>query len=439
MESIKVALLGLGTVGTGVYQTIISHQKQLQHILGKSVEVVAILIQDIEKKRVLEMRDSILVTTNYQDILQLPKLDVVIEMIGGRDPAYQYIIQALSKGCHVITANKELMAFNGAELKEIAKQYGVMLAFEASVAGGIPIIRTIKQLLQVNQITKIQGIINGTSNYILSQMRKKRISFKQALKEAQAAGFAEADPTNDIEGWDAFYKLMVLSDIIFPERPNWASVKKIGVSEVTLEQLALVEELGLRMKLVASLYKSDTGWNVRVEPTCLAESNPLYSVEGVDNAIIIETDVVGRLFLQGPGAGSLPTASAIVEDLVDVLQHPTYSYHHKKEIETTATVTESIENPFWLIIHEQHHPMTSADQMFWQVKLHQFELEMIKRETISVQKGFLVGHLVKGNEEQILALKQNVNHRTKMIYYPALSCHHEERVEEEGIKLGGRS
>ena len=320
MESIKVVLLGLGTVGKGVYQTVITHQEQLQAVLGRKVEVVGVLVQDKGKQRGVELDPSILLTSNYKEILDLPNVDVVIEMMGGIEPTKQYIEQALNKECHVVTANKELMAFHGKELRQIAEQANVHLAYEASVAGAIPVIRTLKELLQVNQVVKIEAIINGTTNYILTKMREEHVSFQEALLEAQLKGYAEADPSNDIEGWDAFFKLMVLSDLIFDEQPNWNLVDRIGIDEVKIEELTIANEFGLRLKLIASIEKTEKGWEASVKPTFVPPSHPLYAVEGVNNGIVVETDLAGPLFFQGAGAGSLATASAIIEDLINISQ-----------------------------------------------------------------------------------------------------------------------
>ncbi len=421
MQSVKVALLGLGTVGKGVYDTIGTHQNQLQEVLGKPVEVVAVLIQDSRKLRDTNPEAPIFLTTNYNDILNLPQLDVVIEMIGGREPARSYIIQALSRGSHVITANKELIAFHGAELKELANYYGVQLAYEASVAGGIPIIRTLHQLLQINQIIKIEGILNGTTNYILSQMRTRQISFDQAIKEAQLAGYAEADPTNDIKGWDTFYKLMVLSDLVFQEQPNWSSTEKIGIDQVTIEELLIAESLGLRLKLVASLTKDQLGVSAKVEPTFLTESHLLYGVEGVDNAIVIETDIVGRLFFQGPGAGALPTASAIIEDLVYTCLYPKID-DFKAEKNGKDESQKKTSPSFWLLVHKHDQVFSNIDESYWNTRFNQHGVQYYSRKTLEhTQNGYVSGHLIKGSEEKLNQLLNQISHQDKIKYYPVLA------------------
>ncbi|CAM3852182.1 homoserine dehydrogenase [Mesobacillus zeae] len=317
MTTIKIALLGFGTVGQGVYHTIRTHQRELASILGKKVEVAAVLIKNKERDRGIE--DGILVTDNFEDILAINGLDVIVEAIVGREPAFSYLQKAIYRGCHVITANKEMFAAHGTELKKLAGIHGVTIGFEATVAGGVPVIQTVLQLLNVNRIKKIEGILNGTSNYILSEMRTAGKSFEEALIAAQEKGYAEADPTNDVEGYDAFYKLMILSEIAFGGKPDWDDVPREGISSITGEQIKQAEKLGLRFKLIASIQRAGGKITGSVRPTLVSESHPLFNIEGVENSVSIEADIVGRITLQGPGAGMYPTASAVIEDLIHSL------------------------------------------------------------------------------------------------------------------------
>ncbi|WP_409275055.1 homoserine dehydrogenase [Neobacillus sp. SCS-31] len=316
MADIHVALLGFGTVGKGVYETIKSHQSRLKALLGKNVKVVGILVRNVEKHTLPE--DDILLTSNFEDILNLPNLDVVIEAIVGREPGFSYLKKSIERGCHIITANKEMFAYHGNELLEHASRHGVACGYEATVAGGIPAIQTLRTLLNVNKIERIDGIVNGTSNYILTKMREDGVAFQEALQAAQEKGYAEADPTNDIEGYDAFYKAMVLSQIAFGEQPEWQSVKRRGISAVSHSEIGLFSEWGLRVKHVISLEKGVRGLSCSVKPVLVGPAHPLYSVEGVQNAVSIDADIVGNITLQGPGAGKFPTASAIVEDLIQL-------------------------------------------------------------------------------------------------------------------------
>ncbi|MGS2776588.1 homoserine dehydrogenase [Robertmurraya sp. GLU-23] len=343
METVKVVLLGFGTVGSGVYDSILhTHQEKLEHVIGKKVEIVGILVKS-EKER--QLPQNIIVTTKIDEILALPKIDYVFEAIVGIEPAYSYTKLFLDRGCHVISANKELLANRGEELTEYALNKGKFLTFEAAVAGGIPLLRTIIQLLQVNGILVLEGILNGTSNYILSKMRNEKLSFRECLQEAQQLGYAEANPESDISGRDAFYKQMILSSLIYHEQPDWEKVERIGIEEVTLEDLALGEGYGLRLKLLATLKKEDKGIKATVKPTFVSTEHPLYNVEGVDNGIVIKTDLVGTLMLQGPGAGSKATASAMIEDLVQIEQQKQplqkvdrYSYQTQNENENNPRI-----------------------------------------------------------------------------------------------------
>lgn len=319
MSVIKVAILGFGTVGEGVYRTIQSHAEELEGVLGKRVEVAAVLIRNKHKKR--NINEDVLVTADFNEILSLPQLDVIVEAIVNKEPTFTFLKQAIQKGCHIITANKEMFAHHGNDLLELAKHHNVSVGYEATVAGGIPVIQTLRQLLNVNRVHHVQGILNGTSNFILTEMREKKQSFADALSLAQAKGFAEADPTNDVEGFDAFYKTMILSRIAFGEEPNWEDVEREGITSITSELIEAAERLGLRFKHIASISKKDDQIKAAVRPVLVGKSHPFYSIEGVENAVNVYTDLVGSITLQGPGAGMFPTASAAIEDLVYVCQN----------------------------------------------------------------------------------------------------------------------
>ncbi|QDP41210.1 homoserine dehydrogenase [Radiobacillus deserti] len=345
MSSLKVALLGFGTVGSGVYQTVQSHQQRLQSLLGRKVEIAGVLIKNTNKKR--EIDSHIVVSSDIEDILNIPDLDVVIEAIVGVEPGYTYISKAIEKGLHVITANKELIAHRGDVLRDKAKKHQVRIEFEAAVAGGIPVISTLKHLLRVNQVQRIEAILNGTSNYILTHIRETQSSFGDSLRLAQDNGYAEADPSNDIDGWDAFYKLMVLSDLLFRKQPKWEQVIHQGIRHITLEDIIAAESIGCKIKHVATIERIGEHVQVKVEPVLLSGSHPLYSVEGVENAVIVSGDIVGNVKLEGPGAGALPTASAIIEDLVN-LYHFTEKELPKDEISYVTGL--QLEEQSWFVI-----------------------------------------------------------------------------------------
>ena len=310
MNGINVAFIGFGTVGKGVYETIHSHQKQLHDITGKKVEVSTIVIQNPDKHQ--DIQKDIHITTDIQHIINNPAIDVVFEAIVGVEPAYLHIKNCIKAGKHMITANKEMFATHGQELKLLAEHYGVALGFDATTAGGIPVIQTIKQLLRVNQIQKIQAILNGTSNYILTEMREKQIPFHRALQQSQDLGYAESDPTNDVEGFDALFKLMILSDVSFGKQPLQQHIYRRGITAIKEEDLRSMQQK--RIKHIATIEKVNGILTAAVEPLSISEDHPLFSTEGVDNAVHIQTDIVGDLILSGPGAGALPTASAMIEE-----------------------------------------------------------------------------------------------------------------------------
>ncbi|RDI37914.1 homoserine dehydrogenase [Falsibacillus pallidus] len=328
---INVVLLGFGTVGESVYRTIASHQDGLRNILGTDIVVKGVLVKDARKSR--NIASDVLVTTDFKKLLELPNIHAAIEAIVGVEPAFTYGKQFLNAGIPVITANKEMAAHKGGKLRKEAEANGTEFHFEAAVAGGIPIIAVLKQLLHANRISKIEGILNGTSNFILSTMREEGISFAEALERAQRNGYAEADPSNDILGKDSFYKLMILSELVFGKQPEWDEVDCTGINELVLNDLEEAGAGGKRIKLVASIGKDENGnLTAAVEPHSLDENHPLYHVEGVDNGIVVHTDLLGRLFLQGPGAGGPPTASAILEDLT---QHFRSKPYQKPFVETS--------------------------------------------------------------------------------------------------------
>ena len=385
MSVIKVAILGFGTVGEGFYRTIQSHAQELTAVLGKKVEVAAILIKNKQKKR--DISKDVLVTTEFADILDLPQLDVVVEAIVDKDPTYIFLKKAIERGCHIITANKEMFAHYGQELLELAKEHHVSVGYEATVAGGIPVIQTLRQLLNVNRVQQVQGILNGTSNFILTEMREKKLSFAEALRTAQENGFAEADPTNDIEGFDAFYKAMILSRLAFGEEPNWHAVERTGITSITSELIDTAERLGLRFKHIASIKKSANQLKASVKPVLVGNEHPLYHVEGVQNAVNISSDIVGQITLQGPGAGMFPTASAVIEDLVYVCQNRPGSQGIHLTSETIPAIQEQGErDEIWLItgfVNAIDHSLKLVDHVedgIWIVRAKKEEIEEQARQ-----------------------------------------------------------
>lgn len=318
MSAIKAAILGFGTVGQGIYQIINEKSAQLKESLGYELVIEAVLIRDATKSRIAT--PGVLVTDSFEEIEAIPDIQVVFEAIVGEEPAYDYLCRSIQKGCHVITANKVLFAKFGTDLQERAKNQGVHIGYEATTAGGIPIIKTLKNLLQVNRVSRIQGIINGTSNYILTQMRTQESWFQDALKEAQLLGYAESDPFNDISGQDAFRKLMILSSLAFGRQPSWEDVSIEGIMDITIEQVQAATGAGLRFRHVAEIsQETDGSLHASVGLRLVGPEHPLYAIDGVNNAIALETEYIGTLTLVGPGAGKLPTASVMVEDYAEIM------------------------------------------------------------------------------------------------------------------------
>jgi homoserine dehydrogenase len=342
MAPIKAALLGFGTVGQGVYEALKTHREQLKSVLGEEVIIEAILVKDGAKKR--DVDEHILVTTDFDEVLNIPDLQIVFEAIVGEEPGFTYLSKAIEKGCRVITANKVMFARHGKTLLEKAEAAGVSVGYEATTAGGTPIIRSISQLLQVNDILSVEAILNGTSNYILTNMREKGSAFEDVLKTAQDLGYAEADPVNDVEGFDAFYKLMILSELSFGSSPNWDEVERKGITEVSSEQIEVFTRWGYKVKHLARIRSDHGQYKASVEPVLVDTEHPLYGVEDVQNAIMVETSLAGKVTIQGAGAGKLPTASAMVEDLTYVLQSHSGAAVRKKQsvLKVDSSSSESV-------------------------------------------------------------------------------------------------
>ncbi|GIL04671.1 MAG: homoserine dehydrogenase [Betaproteobacteria bacterium] len=317
MNPIKVGLLGFGIVGRGTYNVLQRNQEEIRRRAGRGIEVAAVAVRDVKKARDA-VGPALPITSNPQDIVRHPDIDIVVELMGGYEPARTLVLEAIERGKHVVTANKALLALHGNEIFEAASRRGVMVAFEAAVAGGIPIIKALREGLTANRIEWIAGIINGTSNFILSEMRAKGLPFDAVLAEAQRLGYAEADPTFDIEGIDAAHKLTILASIAFGVPINFAAAYTEGISKLAAEDIRYAEQLGYRIKLLGITKRTSKGVELRVHPTLVPMQRLLASVEGAMNAVLVKGDAVGVTLYYGKGAGAEPTASAVVADLVDV-------------------------------------------------------------------------------------------------------------------------
>ncbi len=313
-KEVSIGLLGLGVVGSGVVKLVHDYQDQLKHQLGCSVRVKRILVRDLEKAQQTEVNGALL-TTEADEVLQDPEVDVIVEVMGGIDTARTYITEACMAKKNVITANKDLIALHGPELHRIAAENDVDLFYEASVGGGIPLLRSLTEGLVSDNIQKVMGIVNGTTNYILTKMDEDGLSYERALNDAKELGFAEADPTSDVEGLDAAYKMVILARLAFLTNVDFEDVEVKGISSIEEVDLTYAKKLGYTMKLIGNAECFGDHVDVHVEPTLLVESHPLASVKNEFNAVYVNGEAVGETMFYGPGAGSLPTATAIMSDV----------------------------------------------------------------------------------------------------------------------------
>ncbi len=331
MEPIKVGLLGFGTVGSGTFTVLRRNQEEIKRRAGRGIEVARIAVRNPAKARAAlgDFANTVDVGSDFESVVDDPAIDIVAEMIGGTGIARELVLRAIAHGKHVVTANKALLAVHGTEIFEAARAKGVMVAFEAAVAGGIPIIKALREGLTANRIQSITGIINGTTNYILSEMRERGLDFATALKQAQALGYAEADPTFDVEGVDAAHKLTIMSAIAFGIPMQFDRAHIEGISKLASIDIKYAEDLGYRIKLLGITRRTERGIELRVHPTLISAKRLLANVEGAMNAVEVHGDAVGATLYYGKGAGAEPTASAVVADLVDVTRLHTADPGHR--------------------------------------------------------------------------------------------------------------
>jgi homoserine dehydrogenase len=319
LKPVKLGLLGLGTVGGGTVRVLKRNAVEITRRAGRDIQIVAASARNLDRARICDT-DGIRLTTDSHSIVTDPEIDIVVELIGGLDPAKELVLKALDAGKHVITANKMLIALHGNEIFAKAREKGLMVAFEAAVAGGIPIIKAVREGLAGNTVEWLAGIINGTCNFILTEMREKGRDFGDVLTEAQALGYAEADPTFDVEGVDAAHKLTILASIAFGIPLQFDKVYVEGISGITAMDVAYAEALGYRIKLLGIARRAAAGIELRVHPTLIPERRLIANVNGVMNAVLVKGDAVGPTLYYGAGAGAEPTASSVVADIVDVVR-----------------------------------------------------------------------------------------------------------------------
>lgn len=305
-NKLKIGLIGLGTVGGGVVKTLCAFPQ---------IEIVKAAVRNLNKKRDVEVR---CITDDPFEIVNDPEIDVVVEVAGGVNPAFDLLKTAIKNKKHIVTANKELLAKHGAELFDLANEYNVAILYEAAVAGGIPIIMPIKTTLKGNKFKKVAGILNGTTNYILTQMEEKGISYQECLKEAQELGYAEADPTGDVEGFDTMYKIATLANITFNKRIDVTKIHREGITNISAQDIKFADELGYKIKLIALAQDNDGQIDVRVHPMLVSKSRVISGINNALNAVLLEGFPVGQVMFTGPGAGEFPTASSVVGDILAI-------------------------------------------------------------------------------------------------------------------------
>jgi len=328
MKPIRVGILGIGTVGSGTFNVLRRNQEEIRRRAGRAIEVVMVADLDTERARQVT-GGSVEIVSDARLVVAHPDIDIVIELIGGDGIARELMMTAIANGKHVVTANKALLAKHGTEIFRAAEEKGVMVAFEAAVAGGIPIIKALREGLTANRIQWIAGIINGTTNFILSEMRDKGLDFDVVLKQAQALGYAEADPTFDIEGVDAAHKATIMSAIAFGVPVQFDKAHVEGITKLSATDIRYAEQLGYRIKLLGIARRVEAGIELRVHPTLIPATRLIANVEGAMNAVLVQGDAVGATLYYGKGAGSEPTASAVIADLVDITRLATADPEHR--------------------------------------------------------------------------------------------------------------
>ncbi len=369
MKAVNVGVLGLGTVGGGVVNILKRNAEEISRRAGREIVVTRASARDLSRERICDTQ-GIELTTNPMDIIKDSKIDIVLELIGGTTLAKELVLQAIENGKHVVTANKALIALHGNEIFAKASKNGVMVLFEAAVAGGIPIIKAIREGLSGNQIEWLAGIINGTGNFILTEMRDKGRDFADVLAEAQALGYAEADPTFDVEGIDAGHKLAILASLAFGIPLQFEKVFTEGITQITRADVEYAEELGYRIKHLGMARKTEQGIELRVHPTLIPERRLIANVDGVMNAVLVQGDAVGPTLYYGAGAGAEPTGSAVISDIVDVVRVLTGDPEHRVphlafQADAISDIpvlsSEQIRTAYYLRLNAEDRPGVLAD------------------------------------------------------------------------------
>lgn len=357
---IKVGLLGYGTVGGGVYNILKTKKEDIERKLGEEIQIKKILVKEKDKMRKYGV-DASLLTVDYKEIVEDPEIQIVVELIGGETPTLDYIKEAINRHKNVVTANKLILAKYGREIFQLAKNNNAKVYYEGSVGGGIPIIKTLKESMIANKIERIYGILNGTTNYILTQMTEKSIDFEEALKEAQSLGYAENEPYFDVSGLDSTYKISILSSLAFGSFIDVNSIYVEGIDRIEREDIEIAEELGYTIKLLAIGKRyEDKILDIRVHPTFISKNSPLSKINGVYNVVQIHGDAVGDIMIYGQGAGEMPTASAVVADIMEAAKSIKYHIENEYSIGRLnglkLIVIDEIENSFYIRLRVNDKP-----------------------------------------------------------------------------------
>ncbi|MCX7084261.1 MAG: homoserine dehydrogenase [Methylococcales bacterium] len=369
MKPVKVGVLGLGTVGGGTVNVLKRNVAEIARRAGREIVIKRASAKDLNKARICDTQ-GILLTNDPMDIINDPEIEIVLELIGGAGPVKEWVLKALENGKHVVTANKSLIALHGNEIFAKASEKGVIVAFEAAVAGGIPIIKAIREGLSGNEIEWLAGIINGTGNFILTEMRDKGRDFSDVLAEAQALGYAEADPTFDVEGIDAGHKLTILASIAFGIPLQFDKIYTEGITQITRLDVEYAEQLGYRIKHLGIARKTTAGIELRVHPTLIPERRLIANVNGVMNAVLVKGDAVGATLYYGAGAGAEPTASAVVADVIDVVRAltsdpenrvPHLAFQADAIADIPVVGSESFKTSYYLRLNAEDKPGVLAD------------------------------------------------------------------------------
>lgn len=399
---IKIAILGYGTIGSGVVEVLHTNRESIAKRAGDEIEVKYIL--DLRDFPGDPMEDKVI--HDYDVIAEDPEIQVVVEAMGGVEPAYTFVKRALLAGKNVTTSNKALVAKHGAELIAIAKQHSINFLFEASVGGGIPIIRPLNSSLTADEIEEITGILNGTTNYMLSKMTFEGLEFEDVLKDAQSRGYAEADPTADIEGYDACRKIAILTSLVCGQQVDFEDIYTEGITKITADDIKYAKAIGRVIKLLATSKKTDEGYCAMVAPFMLSLQHPLYSVNDVFNAIFVHGNVLGDAMFYGSGAGKLPTASAVVADIVDIAKHL-----HKNILISWSS--GKIDLAFYKKAQSRFFVRTSQSKE--QVKAVFGEVEFVEVPEITGELGFLTEKMTEEAYEEKAAALTNIKQRIRVV------------------------